>query len=531
MRITNKIMQNNSLSNINTNKILQDKLNTQITTEKKITRPSDDPVIAIRALRLRGTLSELTQYHDKNASDAESWLKVTEGALGTAVSIIDDMYEQCNKGASDDMNVENRKAMLTALKNLQSEFYSAGDVDFAGRNVFTGYRTSTKLTFQEDTSRTYRITEQLSWKNIDTITYINTKNLADVNEHNYNDGNHNVVEEDITDKEVARIRLGYTNLDHDSTPQITDHAGNPITYPDPSSTTTPPGNVTVTVQTKSLYGTANPYETLGDNDAFFVPETGELLLGKNVKEKLASMTDNPLTQGADESELRISYDKTDWKKGDLNPVNYYACSTVDRTVNGTTGAVTRTETMKYNGGWQTGEYEEQIIEYDVGFNQKLRVNSTAGECFNQDIGRDVGELIAITEQVGTMEAVRNALKEIVDSGVTDADAEARLDAAEKALTKLKDKMQKMFSAGMTKFKAYQDNVNKANTNCGTRSARLDLIKDRLKSQLTTFDELASENENADTVQLTIELSSAELSYEAALLATGKIVQTTLLNFL
>lgn len=529
MRITNKIMQNNSLSNINTNKILQDKLNTQLTTEKKITRPSDDPVIAIRALRLRGTLSELTQYHDKNASDAESWLKVTEGALDTAVGIIGDMYEQCNKGASDDMNVENRKAMLTALKNLQSEFYSAGDVDFAGRNVFTGYRTSTKLTFQEDTSRTYRITEQLSWKNIDTITYINTKNLADVNEHNYNDGNHNVVEEDITDKEVARIRLGYTNLDHDSTPQITDHAGNPITYPDPSSTTTPPANVTVTVQTKSLYGTANPYETLGDNDAFFVPETGELLLGKNVKEKLASMTDNPLTQGADESELRISYDKTDWKKGDLNPVNYYACSTVDRTV--ANGNVTRTETMKYNGGWQTGEYEEQVIEYDVGFNQKLRVNSTAGECFNQDIGRDVGELIAITEQVGTMEAVRDALKEIVAADETDADAQERLDAAEKALTKLKDKMQKMFSAGMTKFKAYQDNVNKANTNCGTRSARLDLIKDRLKSQLTTFDELASENENADTVQLTIELSSAELSYEAALLATGKIVQTTLLNFL
>ena len=30
MRITNKIMQNNSLSNINTNKILQDKLNNNL---------------------------------------------------------------------------------------------------------------------------------------------------------------------------------------------------------------------------------------------------------------------------------------------------------------------------------------------------------------------------------------------------------------------------------------------------------------------------------------------------------------------
>ena len=53
MRMTNKIMQNNSLYNINNNKLLQDKMSTMMSTQKKITRPSDDPVIAIRALRLR----------------------------------------------------------------------------------------------------------------------------------------------------------------------------------------------------------------------------------------------------------------------------------------------------------------------------------------------------------------------------------------------------------------------------------------------------------------------------------------------
>ena len=42
MRMTNKIMQNNSLYNINNNKLLQDNLSTQMSTQKKITRPSDD---------------------------------------------------------------------------------------------------------------------------------------------------------------------------------------------------------------------------------------------------------------------------------------------------------------------------------------------------------------------------------------------------------------------------------------------------------------------------------------------------------
>ena len=56
MRITNKIMQRNNLSNINTNKVYQDKLSTQMSTQKKVSRPSDDPVVSIRALRLRLSL-------------------------------------------------------------------------------------------------------------------------------------------------------------------------------------------------------------------------------------------------------------------------------------------------------------------------------------------------------------------------------------------------------------------------------------------------------------------------------------------
>jgi len=72
MRITTKVMQNNSLSNINTNKKLQDQLNTQMATEKKINRPSDDPVVAIRALRLRTNVSQVTQYYEKNAPDPQS---------------------------------------------------------------------------------------------------------------------------------------------------------------------------------------------------------------------------------------------------------------------------------------------------------------------------------------------------------------------------------------------------------------------------------------------------------------------------
>ena len=73
--------QNTSLNNLNTNKALQEKLTQQLSTMKKITRPSDDPVIAIRSLKLNSSLNKIEQYYKKNSEDAESWLELTESAL------------------------------------------------------------------------------------------------------------------------------------------------------------------------------------------------------------------------------------------------------------------------------------------------------------------------------------------------------------------------------------------------------------------------------------------------------------------
>ena len=81
MRITNSIMNNNTKSNINLNKLNEDKQNTMIATGQKITRPSDDPVVAIRALRLNSNISQSNQYYDKNIPDADAWLTITETAL------------------------------------------------------------------------------------------------------------------------------------------------------------------------------------------------------------------------------------------------------------------------------------------------------------------------------------------------------------------------------------------------------------------------------------------------------------------
>ena len=101
MRITNQMMVNSTMANIQVNKKQVNTLETQLSTQKKINKPSEDPVIAIRALRLRSSLEQVTQYLNKNIPDADSWLKTTEGAVDEAVSVITDLYAYCEQGATD----------------------------------------------------------------------------------------------------------------------------------------------------------------------------------------------------------------------------------------------------------------------------------------------------------------------------------------------------------------------------------------------------------------------------------------------
>ena len=81
MRVTNQMMSNNSLRNLQTSTHRVDTLIQQLTTGQKIQRASDDPVVAVRALKLRNTVSQLNQYKTKNIKDADNWMDLTESSI------------------------------------------------------------------------------------------------------------------------------------------------------------------------------------------------------------------------------------------------------------------------------------------------------------------------------------------------------------------------------------------------------------------------------------------------------------------
>ena len=534
MRITTKVIQNNSLNNINTNKLLQDKLSQQMSTEKKVNRPSDDPIVAIRALRLRTNVNQVCQYYEKNVPDAESWLEVTESALSSMSDVVTDMIKQCTKGSNEDLTTSDRETILTALKALRDEVYSTGNADYAGRFIFTGYRTDTSLTFGETTEQEYSITEQVDSTKLDMITHVQTGSLLDINETNYtNDGTNNtedyksVTEQQIDRNDVYRMRLSYDDVMEDDfgieiwTGTTTDADGNTVSvFTDLENVELDAQGNKAKYKNASIYDDPSPYESVRDNDIVLVKETGELLLGKNVYDKLMQQKDTPSTT-YNEGEIRLNYKKKNWEDTDLRPEHYFACSS---------------EGIDYNQDYLQGisDEEKQTIEYDVGLNQRIRVNTTADEVFTHDISRDVEDMIKSMEDTVAMqkqvEKFKKMLEENDDPALTET-LENQLAAMEKAYTFLNEKTQQMFEGGITKMQKHLDAVNFAVTENGSRGQKLELISNRLMSQKTNFETLRSENEDIDITDVAIKLSSAELTYSSALMATGKVLQNSLMNFI
>ena len=173
MRVTNAMMRNNSMLNMQKNKIAYNKHLNEYNTQKKIQRPSDDPTIAVRALKYRTTLAEIDQYLT-NIKDATSWMDATETCLKDVNERLTNMIDYCTQAATGTFNEDDRKDIVTQLKEFAGYIYEQNaNADYAGRYLFTGFRTDEPMLFKTaQTDTTYTIQEDIDINNINKYQYV-----------------------------------------------------------------------------------------------------------------------------------------------------------------------------------------------------------------------------------------------------------------------------------------------------------------------------------------------------------------------
>lgn len=612
MRVTNSMIVKRTKSNINANRANVDHTNNQMSIQKKITKPSDNPIIAIRSLRLRSTLSTITQYYEYNIPDTESWMECTQTAMINMKDLISDAYKQAVYGANDILEPENRQAILKELQSLQQQIYSEGNADYDRRTIFTGYKTNQDVTFMnsaEAKAEHYQITETFDYKDIQKKDYYKGK-FDDTSDKTLLDTNAPVgVFDDVT---LNRVRLSYDKITADENSlsiSYTDAAGvkntvtmsadgtsvttkgcsftlgtdpnnanaqiinvtapsgysavpstiqnlaDGTTYPvtlynnedwDLSSGTptlrpgvTPPGRTETASVTYSqpaggssslstdiggqpiVYKVRNTSDLeqggydIGENEIVFDNASGELLFKDTIAKKFDEL----------KASFSFTYDKNGFEEGELHPEYFFDC----------TRYMSERDDIVYKNFDENGNWITQAIKYNISSGQQMQINTEARDVFDTNIRRDITELINVVQfAISANDTVAEIENKIKSGNYSDAEIEQMnkwLDAAKKQRDYANQSMHDTYSSYISTFQGYLDDIDLGITNLGGRQARVEMTKNRMSVQQSTFKELKSINEDMDLSDLVINYTAASVAYQAALQSAAKIGKMTLLDFI
>lgn len=143
VRITQTMLSNNMLRNLNKSYRAMDKYQDQLATGKKINRPSDDPVAATRGMFYRSTVIEIEQFK-RNADEGLSWMEITDESLDQVTSALQRVRELTVQGSNGTYEQLSLDAIANEVEQLRSHIGDISNTTIGDRYIFSGTETKTK---------------------------------------------------------------------------------------------------------------------------------------------------------------------------------------------------------------------------------------------------------------------------------------------------------------------------------------------------------------------------------------------------
>ncbi len=140
MRVSNAMLTDNYLRNLNNNLKKMMKQQTQIATGERITKLSDDPVGAVSIMSIGSKLERIEQYQT-NISRADSWNQLTESSVLELNDIVKNAYEKAVSTANDTMTAEDKIATAEVIGQMRDHLLSVANNKTGNRYLFGGYNT------------------------------------------------------------------------------------------------------------------------------------------------------------------------------------------------------------------------------------------------------------------------------------------------------------------------------------------------------------------------------------------------------
>lgn len=142
LRITQGMLYSRALIDIQRGLLRYSKLQQEVATGRRINRPSDDPAAALRVLPLRSDLRDLSQLSD-NVALARETLDTGAASLEDASSLMARVRELTTQASNGTMSPEDRVSVAAEVDQLLSQLVGIGNSRRGDRYLFGGTESST----------------------------------------------------------------------------------------------------------------------------------------------------------------------------------------------------------------------------------------------------------------------------------------------------------------------------------------------------------------------------------------------------
>ncbi|MGI6450267.1 MAG: flagellar hook-associated protein FlgL [Desulfitobacteriia bacterium] len=137
MRVTNNMLTQNFLKNLEQANNRMDLIQNRLTSGHAITSPSDDPVRIEIALRFKSNIASMEQWQT-NAGEALAILETTEGILANMTAMLQRVRELTVQGANGANSLDDRKQIAQEIDQLTQQFQVLANSQVGTKYIFSG---------------------------------------------------------------------------------------------------------------------------------------------------------------------------------------------------------------------------------------------------------------------------------------------------------------------------------------------------------------------------------------------------------
>jgi flagellar hook-associated protein 3 FlgL len=142
-RVTQNMITSSFINNMNSNLQGMSNLQEQISTTRRINKPSDDPVGISYSLRYRSEIAENDQYAS-NLDAAKSWMDNTDSTLDKAGTVLQRIRELTVQASNGTNSQDSLDSIQSEVSQLYQEMATIGNGQFNGKYIFNGQLTDVK---------------------------------------------------------------------------------------------------------------------------------------------------------------------------------------------------------------------------------------------------------------------------------------------------------------------------------------------------------------------------------------------------